>query len=111
MKMNQKETISENGVMTTDSDDIDILIAKLLNEYLMDKSGRGDNCKVQKEFAKIQKSLKSHGYQAKSVNDIYHDARKSYYYVLVDGGKRIILLEDSFNLLSYKGYLEREDTR
>ena len=30
---------------------------------------------------------------------------------LVDGGKRIILLEDSFNLLSYKGYLEREDTR
>ena len=24
--------------MTTDSDDIDILIAKLLNEYLMDKS-------------------------------------------------------------------------
>ena len=29
---------------------------------------------------------------------------------VVDGGKRIILLEDSFNLLSYKGYLEREDT-
>ena len=46
--------------MTTDSDDIDILIAKLLNEYLMDKSGRGDNGKVQKEFAKIQKSLKSY---------------------------------------------------
>ena len=95
--------------MTTDSDDIDILIAKPLNEYLMDKSGRGDNGKVQKEFAKIQKSLKSHGYQAKSVNDIYHDARKSYYYIVVDGGKRIILLEDSFNLLSYKGYLEREE--
>ena len=112
-------TISENGVMTTDSDDIDILnvkpldilIAKPLKEYLADQSGSVDNGKVQKEFAKIQKSLKSHGYQAKSVNDIYHDASKSYYYVLVDGGKRIILLEDSFNLLSYKGYLEREDTR
>ena len=113
-------TISENGVMTTDSDDIDIfliakpldiLIAKSLKEYLADQSGSVDNDEVQKEFAKIQKSLKSHGYQAKSVNDIYHDARKSYYYVLVDGGKRIILLEDSFNLLSYKGYLEREDTR
>lgn len=112
-------TISENGVMTTDSDDIDILnvkpldilIAKPLKEYLADQSGSVDNDKVQKEFAKIQKSLKSHGYHAKSVNDIYHDASKSYYYVLVDGGKRIILLEDSFNLLSYKGYLEREDTR
>ena len=95
--------------MTTDSDDIDILIAKPLKEYLVDQSGSVDNGKVQKEFAKIQKSLKSHGYHAKSVNDIYHDASKSYYYVLVDGGKRIILLEDSFNLLSYKGYLERED--
>ena len=104
-------TISENGVVTTDSDGKDILIAKPLKEYLVDQSGSIDNDKVQKEFAKIQKSLKSHGFQAKSVNDIYHDASKSYYYVLVDGGKRIILLEDSFNLLSYKGYLEREDTR
>lgn len=102
-------TISENGVVTTDSDGKDILIAKPLKEYLVDQSGSVDSGKVQKEFAKIQKSLKSHGYQAKSVNDIYHDASKSYYYVLVDDGKRIILLEDSFNLLSYKGYLERED--
>ena len=104
-------TISENGVMTTDSDDIDILIAKPLKEYLTDQSGSVNNGKVQKEFAKIQRSLKSHGYHAKSVNDIYHNARNSYYYVLVDGGKRIIVLEDSFNLLSYNGYLEREDTR
>ena len=110
-------TISENGVMTTDSDDIDILIAKPLDiliakplkEYLADQSGSVDNGKVQKEFAKIQKSLKSHGYQAKSVNDIYHDARKSYYYVVVDGGKRIIILKGSFNHLSYTGYIERED--
>ena len=110
-------TISENGVMTTDSDDIDILIAKPLDiliakplkEYLADQSGSADNDKVQKEFAKIQKSLKSHGYQAKSVNDIYHDARKSYYYIVVDGGKRIIILEDSFNILSIGGYIERED--
>lgn len=113
-------TISENGVMTTDSDDIDIfliakpldiLIAKPLKEYLVDQSGSVENGEVQKEFAKIQKSLKSHGYHAKSVNDIYHNARNSYYYVLVDGGKRIIVLEDSFNLLSYNGYLERKDTR
>ena len=110
-------TISENGVMTTDSDDIDILnvkpldilIAKPLKEYLADQSGSVDNDKVQKEFAKIQKSLKSHGYHAKSVNDIYHDARKSYYYIVVDGGKRIIILEDSFNILSIGGYIERED--
>ena len=110
-------TISEDGVMTTDSDDIDILnvkpldilIAKPLKEYLADQSGSVDNDKVQKEFAKIQKSLKSHGYHAKSVNDIYHDARKSYYYIVVDGGNRIIVLEDSFNLLSIGGYIERED--
>ena len=110
-------TISENGVMTTDSDDIDIfliakpldiLIAKPLKEYLEDQSGSVDNGEVQKEFAKVQKSLKSHGYQVKSVNDIYHNARKSYYYVLVDGGKRIIILE-GFNHLSYTGYFERED--
>ncbi len=75
----------------------------------MDKSGRVDNDKVQKEFTKIQRSLKLHGYQAKSVNDIYHNARKSYLYVVVDGGKRIILLEDSFNSLSYTGYLERQE--
>lgn len=110
-------TISQNGVMTTDSDDIDIfliakpldiLIAKPLKEYLADQSGSVDNGKVQKEFAKIQKSLKSHGYHAKSVNDIYHDASRSYYYVVVDGGKRIIILE-GFNHLSYTGYFERED--
>ena len=75
----------------------------------MDKSGRVDNDKVQKEFTKIQRSLKLHGYQAKSVNDIYHNARKSYLYVVVDGGKSIILLEDSFNSLSYTGYLERQE--
>ena len=99
-------TISENGVMTTDSDDIDILIAKPLKEYLVDQSGSVDNDEVQKEFAKIQKSLKSHGYQAKSVNDIYHDARKSYCYVVVDGGKRIIILEDSFDILSIQVILK-----
>ena len=102
-------TISENGVVTTDSDGKDILIAKPLKEYLADQSGSADNDKVQKEFAKIQKSLKSHGYHAKSVNDIYHDASRSYYYVVVDGGKRIIILEDSFNILSIGGYIERED--
>ena len=104
-----KATISENGVISTDSDDTDILIAKPLREYLVNKSGKVDNDKVQKAFDKIQKSLKSHGYQAKSVNDIYHDARKSYYYIVVDGGKRIIILEDSFNILSIGGYIERED--
>ena len=62
--------------MITDSDDIDIIIAKTLKEYLMDKSVRGDNIKVQKEFARIQKSIKSHGYQGKSVNDIYHDEKR-----------------------------------
>ena len=103
-----KATISENGVISTDSDDTDILIAKPLREYLVNKSGKVDNDKVQKEFDKIQKSLKSHGYQAKSVNDIYHDASRSYYYVVVDGGKRIIILE-GFNHLSYTGYFERED--
>lgn len=103
-------TISENGVMTTDSDDIEILIAKPLKEYLVDKSGRVDNGKVQKEFAKIQKTLKSHGYQAKSVNDIYHYEKGSYYLVVVDGGKRIILLVDAYDHI-YSGYLERKDTR
>lgn len=103
-----KATISENGVISTDSDDTDILIAKPLREYLVDKSGKVDNDKVQKEFDKIQKSLKSHGYQAKSVNDIYHDERSSYYFAVVDGGKRIVILEDSYGDL-YSGYIERQD--
>lgn len=101
-------TISENGVVTTDSDGKDILIAKPLKEYLVDQSGSVDSGKVQKEFAKIQKSLKSHGYQAKSVNDIYHDERSSYYFAVVDGGKRIVILEDSYGDL-YSGYIERQD--
>ena len=101
-------TISENGVISTDSDDTDILIAKPLREYLVNKSGKVDNDKVQKEFDKIQKSLKSHGYQAKSVNDIYHDERSSYYFAVVDGGKRIVILEDSYGDL-YSGYIERQD--
>lgn len=103
-----KATISENGVISTDSDDTDILIAKPLKEYLVNKSGKVDNDKVQKAFDKIQKSLKSHGYQAKSVNDIYHDERSSYYFAVVDGGKRIVILEDSYGDL-YSGYIERED--
>ena len=74
----------------------------------MNKSGKVDNDKVQKEFDKIQKSLKSHGYQAKSVNDIYHDERSSYYFAVVDGGKRIIILEDRYDHL-FTGYLERQD--
>ena len=103
-------TISENGVMTTGSDGKDILIVKPLKEYLVDKSGRVDKDKVQNEFAKVQKSLKSHGYQAKSVNDIYHDPKNLYYYVVVDGGKRIIILEDRYDHL-HRGYIEKEDTR
>lgn len=101
-------TVSENGVMTTGSNGKDILIVKPLKEYLMDKSGRVDKDKVQKEFAKVQKSLKSHGYQAKSVNDIYHNPKNLNYYVVVDGGKRIILLEDRYDHL-YTGYLERQE--
>ena len=96
--------------MTTDSDDIDILILTPLKEYLMDQSGGGDNSKVQKEFAEIQKSLKSHGYQAKSVNDIYHDEKGLYYFLVVNGGKRIIVLEDGYDH-PYSGYLEKEGTR
>ena len=103
-----KATISENGVISTDSDDTDILIAKPLKEYLVNKSGKVDNDKVQKAFDKIQKSIKSHGYQAKSVNDIYHDERSSYYFAVVDGGKRIVILEDSYGDL-YSGYIERQD--
>ena len=103
-----KATISENGVISTDADDTDILIAKPLREYLVNKSGKVDNDKVQKAFDKIQKSLKSHGYQAKSVNDIYHDERSSYYFAVVDGGKRIVILEDSYGDL-YSGYIERQD--
>lgn len=103
-----KATISENGVISTDSDDTDILIAKPLKEYLVNKSGKVDNDKVQKAFDKIQESLKSHGYQAKSVNDIYHDERSSYYFAVVDGGKRIVILEDSYGDL-YSGYIERQD--
>ena len=101
-------TISENGVVTTDSDGKEILIAKPLKEYLVYKSGRVDKNKVQKEFTKIQKSLKSHGYQAMSVNDIYHDSKNLNYYVVVDGGKRIIILEDRYDHL-FTGYLERQD--
>ena len=101
-------TISENGVVTTDSDGKEILIAKPLKEYLVDKSVRVDKNKVQKEFTKIQKSLKSHGYQAMSVNDIYHDSKNLNYYVVVDGGKRIIILEDRYDHL-FTGYLERQD--
>lgn len=101
-------TISENGVVTTDSDGKEILIAKPLKEYLVDKSGRVDKNKVQKEFTKIQKSHKSHGYQAMSVNDIYHDSKNLNYYVVVDGGKRIIILEDRYDHL-FTGYLERQD--
>ena len=101
-------TVSENGVMTTGSNGKDILIVKPLKEYLVDKSGRVDKDKVQKEFAKVQKSLKSHGYQAKSVNDIYHNPKNLNYYVVVDGGKRIILLEDRYDHL-YTGYLERQE--
>lgn len=41
-----KATISENGVISTDSDDTDILIAKPLREYLVNKSGKVDNDKV-----------------------------------------------------------------
>ena len=91
-----------------DAEGKDILIAKPLREYLVNKSGKVDNDKVQKEFDKIQKSLKSHGYQAKSVNDIYHDERSSYYFAVVDGGKRIVILEDSYGDL-YSGYIERQD--
>lgn len=50
---------------------------------------------MQKEFAEIQKSLKSQGYQAKSVNDIYHDEKGLYYFVVVNGRKRIIVLKDA----------------
>ena len=57
-------TIFENGVISTDSDGTDTLIAKPLREYLVNKSGKVDNGKVQKEFARLQKSLKSHRYQA-----------------------------------------------
>ena len=106
----RKVTISENGVMTTESDDSSILIAKPLKEYLVDKTGKVDNGKVQKEFARIQKSLKSHRYQAKSVNDIYHDEKGLYYFLVVNGGKRIIVLEDGYDH-PYSGYLEREGTR
>ena len=45
-------TISENGVMTTDSDDIDILILTPLKEYLMDYASEDTKIAGEKVIAK-----------------------------------------------------------
>ena len=102
-----KGTISENGVISTDSDDKDILIAKPLKEYLVNKSGKVDNDKVQKNLLKYRSLLSHMVFRLRVLNnDIYHDAGKSYYFAVVDGGKRIVILEDSYGDLYSKVILK-----
>ncbi len=74
-------TISENGVMTTDSDDIDILILTPLKEYLMDYASE-DTRKIglkliEKEIPNVprEKTREILEYHLKEIEDGQRDFR------------------------------------
>ena len=71
--------------------DEDLLDGKSVKNSSTDKT-------VTERFERIKEEIESQGYQLKNVKDVYKQAGLTYYYVSINGGKSIIVLDSSYHL-------------
>ena len=71
--------------------DEDLLDGKSVKNSSTDKT-------VTERFERIKEEIESQGYQLKNVKDVYKQAGLTYYFVSVNGGKSIIVLDSSYHL-------------
>ena len=71
--------------------DEDLLDGKSVKNSSTDKT-------VTERFERIKEEIESQGYQLKTVKDVYKQAGLTYYFVSVNGGKSIIVLDSSYHL-------------
>ena len=51
-------------------------------------------------FNHVQKAIEEQGYKVDSPNEVYKEAQHDYYLVLVDGGKKMIVLSNGYNYVA-----------
>ena len=51
-------------------------------------------------FNHVQKAIEVQGYKVDSPNEVYKEAQHDYYLVLVDGGKKMIVLSNGYNYVA-----------
>ena len=71
--------------------DEDLLDGKSVKNSSTDKT-------VTERFERIKEEIESQGYQLKNVKDVYKQAGLTYYFVSINGGKSIIVLDSSYHL-------------
>ena len=71
--------------------DEDLLDGKSVKNSSTDKT-------VTERFERSKEEIESQGYQLKNVKDVYKQAGLTYYFVSVNGGKSIIVLDSSYHL-------------
>lgn len=75
---------------------------KRINEK--NKDNDDSESKIKNQFEHVQKAIKKQGYTVNSPKEVYKQPDLSNYNVPVDGGKKIIILDDDYN---YAGKAEK----
>ena len=75
---------------------------KRINEK--NKDNDDSESKIKNQFEHVQKAIKKQGYTVNSPKEVYKQPDLSNYNVPVDGGKKIIILDDDYN---YTGKAEK----
>lgn len=95
-------TISDHGLISRDSgiSQAAAFYPMADKDYLDGKSEKNKSTdkKVQKQFENIKEEIESEGYQVKSEKDVYKQVGEDYYFVSVNGGKTILILDSSYHL-------------
>ena len=98
----RKVTITDHGLITSDSETSQAAAFYPMadKDYLDGKSEKNKSTdkKVQERFDNIKEEVDSEGYQVKSEKDVYKQVGLNYYFVSVNGGKNILVLDSSYHV-------------
>ena len=98
----RKVTITDHGLITSDSETSQAAAFYPMadKDYLDGKSEKNKSTdkKVQERFDNIKEEVDSEGYQVKSEKDVYKQVGLNYYFVSVNGGKNILVLDSIYHV-------------
>lgn len=97
----RKVTITDHGLISSDSETSQAAFYPMADKDFLDgksEKNKSTDKKVQERFDNIKEEVESEGYQVKSEKDVYKQVGLNYYFVSVNGGKNILVLDSSYHV-------------
>ena len=97
----RKVTITDHGLISSDSGTSQAAFYPMADKDFLDgksEKNKSTDKKVQRQFENIKEEIESEGYQVKSEKDVYKQVGLNYYFVSVNGGKNILVLDSSYHV-------------